>query len=354
MSRQLVFTVDYELFGNGCGDVRQHITGPMERMCRMAEKFESPISIYFELEEYLAFERHAAELQRTLGYDPAEAMRRQAAELAARGHDIQLHLHPQWNRGRYDGSAWQLTDSCLTVDALFETQEETTAFIRERRCALEELSGKPVLAYRAGGFAAQPGKKLLLALEATGFAIESSVVRGLHLEKPVQIDYRRAPDRRRLWRISDAVDREDLAGRLWEIPIHSVMGRRYQQLSFNRLKAKFSRNVPKARQREIINQLGVNRDPVSMLSFLWRPVPIKLDYHNLSPATLFRMILEAPPPLEGDLDVLVLIGHTKEHINDEAFEHFLKLVAADSSLQVVSLTEIANQLRAPRLLGAAN
>ena len=60
-----------------------------------------------------------------------------------------------------------------------------------------------------------------------------------------------------------------------------MMGRRFQQLTFNRLKAKFSRNVPKARQREMIDQLGglIESGP-SLLSLLWQPVP-KLDYHNL-------------------------------------------------------------------------
>ena len=170
------------------------------------------------MEEFLQFEQHATELRSTRGYDPAQEMRCQAVELARRGHDIQLHLHPQWHRARYDGSNWKLENSCLTLDTLFETQEETTEFIRDRRSALETISGKPVVAYRAGGFAAQPGTKLLRALDASGFAIESSVVRGLYFEKPCRLDYRDAPEGRRLWRVSDAVDREDPAGGLWEAP----------------------------------------------------------------------------------------------------------------------------------------
>ena len=209
-------------------------------------------------------------------------------------------------------------------------------------------------AYRAGGFAAQPGVKLLRALEANGFAIESSVVRGLHFDKPCPLDYRDAPQERRLWRISEAVDREDPVGPLWEIPIHSVMGRRFQQLTVNRLKAKFSSNIPKARQREMVEQLGVTLNPVSLLSLLWQPVPIKLDYHNLSPKALYRMIVEAPPARIGDLDVLVLIGHTKEHINDSAFEEFLKIVASDASLRVTTLTAVANQLRNSVPVGVAS
>ena len=38
--RYLVLTNDYEIFGNGSGDVRQHVTEPTERMCRIAERFD--------------------------------------------------------------------------------------------------------------------------------------------------------------------------------------------------------------------------------------------------------------------------------------------------------------------------
>ena len=344
MARSIVISVDYEIFGNGTGDVRQHVIEPTERMCRIAGKHGVPITMFFEMEEYLQFERHADELGRSLGYDPAEEMRRQAADLARRGHDIQLHLHPQWHEARREGGEWQLHHDRLTVDALFESQEETTEYMRQRKEALEAISGKPVTAYRAGGFAAQPGGRLLRALQETGFAIESSVVKGMQHSRPHPLDYRSAPEGRRLWRISEEVSTEDADGTLWEIPVHSETGRRYQQLTFNRFKAKFSRNVPKARQREMMDQLGVKASPLSLLSFLGQRVPIKLDYHNLTPSTLHRMITRAPAPPPGDLDVLVLIGHTKEHTDDGAFEAFLKRIAADPSIQVVSFSELAQRL----------
>lgn len=351
MPRYLALTVDHEVFGNGTGDVRQHVTEPTERMCRIAESYQVPVTIFFELEEYLQFEIHREGLRRLLGYDPADEMRRQATDLAQRGHDIQLHLHPQWYGARFGDGGWELHHHRLTVDALFENQDETTAFIRQRREQLEEISGRPVVAYRAGGFAAQPGTRLLKGLEETGFTIESSVVKGMYRSRPHPLDYRAVPADRRLWRISDEVSQENVNGRLWEIPVHSVMGRRYQQLTFDRVKAKFSRSIPKGRQREMMSELGMKKTPGGLLSFLWQPVPIKLDYHNLSPARLYRMIKRAPVPPACDLDVLVLIGHSKEHISDSRFEDFLKLVSADPELKFVSFSDIAYKLRNPSAAG---
>ena len=339
--RTLVLTVDYEIFGNGTGDVRQHVTEPTERMCRIAEKSGMPVTVFFEMEEYLLFQQHREALQRLLGYDPAAEMRRQAADLVRRGHDVQLHLHPQWFEAGFAAGEWQLRHDRLTVDALFDNQEETTAFIQARKEALEEISGQPVNCYRAGGFAAQPGGRLLQALADTGFVIESSVVKGMSRGKPHPLDYRGAPAGRRLWKVSDEVAQEDRRGPLWEIPVHSVMGRRYHQLTFHRLMAKFSKHVPKERQYEMMDQLGVKKTIPGLLSFLRQPVPIKLDYHNLTPGALLRMIRRAPPPPPGDEDVLVLIGHTKEHVNDAAFEEFLRRVSMDDGLAVTSLGAIA-------------
>ena len=344
MPRKIVITTDHEIFGNGAGDVRQHVVDPTEAMCRIGERHGVPITIFFEMEEYLAFERYAVDLEGELGYDPAAAMRRQAADLAQRGHDLQLHLHPQWYGATRVGSKWQLNMEKLTVDALFESAEETCAYLAERKEALEELSGKPVTAYRAGGFAAQPGERLLPALARSGFVIESSVVRGLQSARPHPLDFRGAPEEP-LWQIRDDVCQADESGALWEIPIHSVMRRRLHQLTPQRVLAKFSKNVPKEQQKTMVGQLQVGKNPLKVARFLVQPVPIKLDYHNLSPKALMRMIRSAPRPENGELDVLVLIGHSKEHISDERFETFCQMVAADPDLEAVTFSEVADLLR---------
>jgi hypothetical protein len=347
--RKLVLSIDYEVFGNGSGDVRQHVVAPTERMARLAERHGMPLSIFVEVEEYLAFERHARELRASLGYDPAQLIRDQISSLVRRGHDVQLHLHPQWFGATWAHCRWHLNEKRQTVDSLFESTAEAVSYIADRKAALQDMagsvSGGRFVAYRAGAFSAQPGRKLIAALAANGFVLDSSVVRGLVHEEPYcSYDYRNAPSARDPWRVSVDVAQADPTGPLWEVPIYSVMGRRLQQATWGRLRAKFSRNVPKAQQKAMVRQLGVGKSPLQAVKFLCQPVPIKLDFHNLSPRALLRCIKSAPPPTDGLPDVLVAIGHTKEHINDHAFERFLALMAEDPELQVVSLREIAGML----------
>ena len=62
--------------------------------------------------------------------------------------------------------------------------------------------------------------------------------------------------------------------------------------------------------------------------------------------------MSAPAAEKGGLDVVVLIGHTKEHTDDVAFEKFLALAKAAGGLKVSGFGEIAEKLR-PMLNGSA-
>ena len=349
--RQLLLTEDHEVFGNGSGDVRRHIVEPTERMARICEKFGMPLTVFFEVEEYLAFEREREALELAWGYDPAVELRMQAIDLVRRGHDLQLHLHPEWVGSRFEDGRWILRPERPTVDSLFETQEEVSDYIGGRKAVIDgfyEAAGSPrrVMAYRCGAFCAQPGRKLLRALAVHGIVIDSSLVKGMvRTDDHVHLDFSGAPANRRHWQISDDVAGEDATGPVTEIPIYSRMGRRVQQLTPRRLMAKFSGNIPKEKQREMVSQLGMGRSPASVLRFLAQRFPIKLDFHNMSARQLLRWIRNAPPAPEGDLDVIVLIGHSKEHRDDKEFERFLAKVAAEPKFEVVSMSQIAERLR---------
>ncbi len=350
MKRKLLLTVDYEIFGNGTGDVRRHVVVPAGRMAEACERHGMPLTVFFEVEEFVAFRREKRILRRHCGYDPAEEIHRQAVELAGRGHDLQLHLHPEWVGSGFERGRWRLNRSRATVDSLFASDEETADYLRERKAVVDELRAaaglsRPATCYRAGAFCAQPGRKLLRGLAANGIVVDSSLVRGLvRSDDRAQLDFRAAPEGRRHWRVSEDVAVEDPSGPVVEVPIHSRMARRIHQFTPRRLLAKFSRSVPDERRREMVDQLGIGRSPADVLRFLGRPVPIKLDFHNMSPSRMLRWIREAPAPPPGDMDVIVLIGHTKEHRDHRGFEAFLSGVAADPDLEVISMDALAQAL----------
>ena len=349
-SRQLLLTLDYEIFGNGSGDVRQHMVEPTEQMARICERYEVPLTIFFEVEEYLGFCRNARDLEQALGYDPARLIREQVRSLVRHGHDVQLHLHPQWYGARFASGHWVLRPEMVTVDHLFGTIEETVSYIAERKALLEELIGgvseRRVSAYRAGAFSARPGGKLLAALAQNDIQFDSSVVRGLFCQTgDYCLDYRDVKTRKRLWPVSDDVIREDPDGLVWEVPIHSVLARRYQQLTFSRLRAKFSGNIPKTQQKQMVNRFFRPRQPIDTVKALFEPVPLKLDFHNQTSAEFCRAIASAEQEDDlGPVDVLVAIGHSKEHVDDRAFEALVKSISQKPGIEIGTFGTIAQRL----------
>lgn len=351
--RFLILSVDYEIFGNGTGDVRQHIVAPTARLARLCRKYAVPLTVFFEAEEYLAFVRHAQALRALLGYDPAQLMREQAHSLVAEGHDVQLHLHPEWYGATFRDGGWRLRPEAQTVDSLFGSQPEVDRYLAERKTVLEDLLAHPqsrprVRAYRAGAFCAQPGTRLLAALAKNGVTIDSSVVRGLHrTNEHARFDYRHCPAGKAMWRVRTDVAVEDAGGPLWEVPIGSVPRRRFALLSPARLRAKFSRNVPRAAQAQLLNEQGVHGNPFAVARLLWQRVPVKLDFHNVSPRKLMRWVHSLPANAGGAKDLVVLIWHTKEHIVDRPFEQLLGSIARDPALRVVTFDWLATQLVSP-------
>ena len=105
---KIVISGDYEIFGNGTGDVMNCMIKPTYGLLKICEKHGAKYTIFMEMGEYWAFKKYAKELEKDLGYVPHEAIERQLKDAIKRGHDVQLHLHPQWLGAEYQNGEWNL------------------------------------------------------------------------------------------------------------------------------------------------------------------------------------------------------------------------------------------------------
>ncbi len=344
----IILSVDYEIFGNGSGDVKKHIIEPMNKMIKLSSIFNFPFTIFVEIEEYIAFCKYSNILKDKYLYDPAEMIRQQIKLLVQLGHDIQLHIHPQWYNAVFDGSSWKLNDHFTTVDDLFISQKDVNQYISERKNILEGIihevqPDKSVTAYRAGAFCAQPGIKLIAALYENNIIIDSSVVKGLKRKSPFgTFDYQSTFQNGNYWRISSDVAVIDTSGTVFEFPILSIMKRRWNQISLKRMKAKFSKNVPKVRQKEMISELGISYNPIKFLKFLLSPIPLKIDFHNLSANQLLKMLKALLLKMDNDqYSIMVLIGHTKEYVDNYSLESFFHSLKKNNHYIITTFSQIA-------------
>jgi hypothetical protein len=110
------------------------------------------------------------------------------------GHDVQLHLHPQWLGAEYKNNEWKLDFDKWALHSL--PKQDIHKIIAKGKEYLEEIL-KPAdknyvcRAFRAGNYCITPGEKIIPALKESGIEADSSVTKGMHSEG--FYDFREAP-----------------------------------------------------------------------------------------------------------------------------------------------------------------
>ncbi len=154
----------------------------------------------------------------------------QIQSMVSKGHDVQLHIHPHWEKSSWDGSWTFGTGSHYKLSDF--SKEEAADIVRSYKSYLEELIGREVAVFRAGGWCIQPFDHLEEVFQETGIRIDSTVIPGDFLETAsYAVDFREAPMKSK-YRFQNDVTLEDENGAFIEYPIGSL---RYSPLFYWRL-----------------------------------------------------------------------------------------------------------------------
>lgn len=216
---QALLTFDYEMFFGRCtGTVARTMIEPTTALRQIADRHGVKLVFFVDAGFIL---RARAEMHRSArvaaDYD---AVCRQVAQLAAEGHEIQLHIHPHWEDSTWTGDGWRIDTRRY---ALHDFEPAQISDIVQRYAGvLRELAGPDhAFAYRAGGWVIQPFAKLRDALAAHGVVIDSSIYSGGRAEGEVhRFDFRGAPDAS-CWHFDDDPLHADPDGAFLEVPIAS-------------------------------------------------------------------------------------------------------------------------------------
>ncbi len=212
-------TLDYELFfGRGSGSAQRTLVEPTDALCAVARRHGVPL-VFFVDATWLLRLREQARLHPVL---MAEHYRvaKHLEQLAAAGHELQLHVHPHWLDSHWNGHEWVMD---LRRYRLHDWSDaEIAGLIADCSNALRALAGpQRVCAYRAGGWCIQPFERLRVPLMAAGIGIDSTVYAGGVQAGPgPQHDFRAAPQASR-WRFEHDPLQPDATGRFLELPIAS-------------------------------------------------------------------------------------------------------------------------------------
>jgi len=227
MAFGIVFSLDYEIHGNGAGSPMELMVEPTWRLLRQLERFGGKLTIFAEAMEILRFREHF----RATGRDDFayEAIAEQLRYAVAHGHDVQLHIHPSYANAVLEDGRWRQDWS--EYDTALLPPARIRAVLREAAGLLDDIL-KPVqpdytmYAFRAGNWAMMPTRNIADALIERGILVDSSVFKGGRRNDVARFDYSGAHSALLPWRAKrDDINQVDPSSPLWEFPIYCEMRR---------------------------------------------------------------------------------------------------------------------------------
>jgi hypothetical protein len=330
---ELIITADYEVFGDGTGAIDTCLIQPSENLMRIAEKHGASICFFVDVCEYWAFKEE--NVQSSSNSIPHYLkIENQLKDAIKRGHDVQLHFHPQWLDYSYDNGKWKLNMEYWrlanveklngwTIHKLFEKGKQT----------LEEII-QPVKSnykcdvFRAGAWSIQPEEKALQAMKELGFRIDSTVVPDKVFNNGRTFyDFSGTPNLPK-WQINNLVTKEDEHGALEEFPIFSTKISGFRNFQFNAIQVLRKIQIypngcdfpagPLRKKSMTSKILGVIKPQVKMLNCTDGISFEEMKYITKNAISKNKNEQKSIP--------IVAIGHPKTFANDNEFDKYLEWV----------------------------
>lgn len=320
-----IFTIDYEIYGNGKGSLKELVFEPSSKLIGIFKKHKLNLVFFIEVAELEMIEASSA--------DPfLNPVKEQINFLKENGFEIGLHIHPQWYRGRFSNGSWQLDYKEYNLSLLEENRikEILTRSLNYLRSLVNDPQLTPIV-YRAGNWLINPASKIAPILSSLGIKIDSSVYKGGY-QRYTGVDFRHAPKKMYYWEFSSDANVPEKPGVLIEMPIYTKLIPTWKFFRGRRLSLEKS-----SQSSESFNKLFLRR-----LSdfFRWK-VPVKFDFCRLNYQELKKITddlieIDKKNPLE--YKPIVLIGHTKDKPDAYTIDLFLNYLK-ENNIRITSFSE---------------
>ena len=347
----LAITDDWELWGDGSGDPEKVQFRPMQELVRIFNRHGVRASFYVEIMQQLSFrkfqDRHP-ELK-------VLADRWDAVVTATfqQGHDIQMHLHPQWSNATYEPGRWHLSAAWSLLN---HDPADIKRMLSEGKSYLERLL-RPIdqnyqcLAFRAGHWCIAPSSFALPTLAGLGFTLDTSMVGGLRYQtRHVLLDYRSVEESFSPYfpSMEDARRVSTHPEPIICVPTHHLSGQRLQYLKRDiRLAWQAMRRHRRTAQsgveerfsllclgKKILTRYLIGETHISDIAHLDAPL-----LRQVMKDVRTRVRMQGTPNA-----ALVLAGHSKDLYDFSHIDRFLDDVKKADDFCCVTLTQLAGKL----------
>ena len=355
----LALTHDWELRGDGSGDIEQIQFAPLRRLLEIYKKFGARTTFMPDVMQQIRFrslEGKHPELK-TL----AESWDEHVREAFLQCHDIQLHLHTQWSDAEYLNGRWVLRGdwSILKYD-----RDRAASMLAESKEYLENVLHAidptyQCVAFRASALAAAPSATLMSLLARLGLQIDVSVTAGVYLNnETLQLDYRQCDETFLPYypRMSDARRISDRREAIVCVPLNHFYGSRgevtKQNLSLARshLKERTSEAIAATSERPRLDsqRSGLGRIYEKLIAPAVKRKYFVSDLSRLNYPLMKEMLASirrrARDSVLSQLPI-VITNHPKDIRDWDGIERFVGEVSQADDIEFMTLAEMAKKLR---------
>lgn len=355
----LALTHDWELRGDGSGDIEEIQFAPMRRLLEVYGKFGARTTFLPDVMQQVTFRR--CQYAHPALKPAADAWDQHALEALRQGHDLQLHLHSQWSDANYEGGRWSLRGewSLLKYD-----RAQVAGMLAESKSYLENLlqTVNPdyrCVAFRASALALAPSADLLSTLVELGIQIDVSVAAGFFLSnQTLQLDYRACEETFLPYypKMDDARKVSTQREPIVCVPLNHFFGSRraVTKQNFALARERLQRRRPAASAASTVRpQLDTQRSGVARVYEKLIEPAIRRKYFvsdtgRLNYALMREMLTQIRQrAVNSGLSKVpvVLTNHPKDIRDWDGLERFVGEVAEADDVEFITLTEVAEKLR---------
>ncbi len=170
---RVFLTFDYELFfGSRTGSIQKCLLEPTNELLRMARKYSVPMTFFVDIGYLIQLQNFSKQFSQLA--DELKQIEAQLYRIQELGCELQLHIHPHWEKAFYDGSKWVIdARGCYKLSDF--SRDEANGIVRKYYDALAQYAKNKINAFRAGGWCIQPFEPLAEVFAELGIRFDSSV-----------------------------------------------------------------------------------------------------------------------------------------------------------------------------------
>ena len=232
---KIYITLDYELFlGNYTGSIDNCIIKPVELLLDLFLRYDVKATFFVDSSYLLRLYELSGEVN-TLSQDFSSLVCN-LHKIVSLGHDVGLHIHPQWYNAKYSHQ-WEFVPNLYTLNDLQRFTD--SGFYFKNCCALlENITGKEIKSFRAGGYSIQRFDSLMGIFQDNNIFVDSSVLfKGVCYSQFQKYDYSCLSDSD-VYKFSDNICIPQYDGQFFELPISTIRIPTIQYL-FNKIAVDF-------------------------------------------------------------------------------------------------------------------